>query len=184
VRWRQRDCATSAAGWRWQPEDLRSLLILQRMSGKGIFLHMMCFIFCASGWGRVLLSFFRAGKVCFCVFVVRKKCLWTPSEDGRWLQSCFELLGRNVPNHHAHSGSSHPPPTSDGCNLHHQHDGHSLVTLILHPHQASILYNSSDLAYLRHTIHYYVLLLVRSNFIQQSPHLISTLSSLWKIHTP
>ena len=66
------------------------------------------------------------------------------------------------PNHHAHSGSSHPP-TSDGRNLHHQHDGHSLVTLILHPHQASILYNSSDLAYLRHTAHYFVMLPVRSN---------------------
>ena len=51
------------------------------------------------------------------------------------------------PNHHAHSGSSNLP-TSDGCNLHHQHDGRSLVTPILHPHQASILYNSSDLTYL------------------------------------
>ncbi len=144
-RWRQCDCATSAAGRRWQPEDLRSLLILQRMSGKGIFLHM-CFIFCASGWSQVLLSFFRAGKVCFVFLWSKKKRLWTLSEDGWWLQSCFELLGRNVPNHHAHPGSSHPPPTSDGRNLHHQHNGHSLVTLILHPHQASILYNSSDLA--------------------------------------
>jgi len=87
------------------------------------------------------------------------------------------------PNHHAHSGTSHLP-TSDGCNLHHQHDGHSLVILILHPHQASILYNSSDLAYQRHTAHYYVMLLVHSNFIPQPPHLTSTLSSLWKIHTP
>jgi hypothetical protein len=48
----------------------------------------------------------------------------------------------------------------------------------------SILYNSPDLAYLRHTAHYCVMLLVRSNFIPQPPHLTSTLSSLWKIHTP
>jgi len=87
------------------------------------------------------------------------------------------------PNHHAHSGSSHLS-TSDGRNLHHQHDGHSLVTPILHPHQASILYNSSDLAYLRHTAHYYVMLLISFNFIPQPLHLTSTLSSLWKIHTP
>jgi hypothetical protein len=46
------------------------------------------------------------------------------------------------------------------------------------------LYNSSDLANLRHTAHYYVMLLVRSHFIPQAPHLTSTLSSLWKIHTP
>ena len=66
------------------------------------------------------------------------------------------------PNHHAHSGSSYPP-TSDGRNLHHhhQHDRRSLVTPTLHPHQASILYNSSDLAYLRHTTHYYVMLRTR-----------------------
>ena len=30
------------------------------------------------------------------------------------------------PNHHTHSGSSHPP-TSNGHNLHYQHAGHSLV---------------------------------------------------------
>jgi hypothetical protein len=52
------------------------------------------------------------------------------------------------PNHHAHSGSSHPQ-TSDGHNPHHQHGGHSLVTHTKHPHQASILSNSSDLAYLK-----------------------------------
>ena len=59
------------------------------------------------------------------------------------------------PNHHAHSGSSHPQ-ISDGCNLHHKHDGRSLVTLILHPHQASILYNSSDIskAYSEHNFHH------------------------------
>ena len=40
----------------------------------------------------------------------------------------------NAPtNHHAHSGFSYLP-TSDGHNLHHQHDGRSLVTPILHPH--------------------------------------------------
>ena len=66
-------------------------------------------------------------------------------------------LCTNVPpNHHAHLGYSHLP-TSDGCNLHHLHDGHSLVTIIPHPLQASILYNSLDLAYLRHTAHYYVM---------------------------
>jgi hypothetical protein len=44
--------------------------------------------------------------------------------------------------------------------------------------------NSSDSAYLRHTAHYYVILPLRSNFIPQPPHLTSTRSSLWKIHTP
>jgi hypothetical protein len=87
------------------------------------------------------------------------------------------------PNHHAQSGSSHPP-TSNGHNLHHQHAGHSLVTPTQHPHQASILSNSSDLAYLKHTAHYYVTPPIRSNFIPQPPHLTYTLSSLWKIHTP
>jgi hypothetical protein len=87
------------------------------------------------------------------------------------------------PNHHAHSGSSHPP-TSDGLNLHYQHDGHSLVTHTQHLHQASILSNSSDSAYLKHTAHYYVTLPVRSNFIPQTSHLTFTLYSLWKIHTP
>ena len=93
------------------------------------------------------------------------------------------LCMNTPPDHPAHSGSSHPP-TSDGRNLHHQHDGRSLVTLILHPHQASILYNSPDLACLRHVAHYFVMLPVRSNFIPQPLHLTSTLSSLWKIHTP
>jgi hypothetical protein len=72
------------------------------------------------------------------------------------------------PNHHAHSGSSHPP-TSDGHNLHYQHAGHSLVTHTQHLHQASILSNSSDSAYLKHTAHYYVTLPVRSNFIPHYP---------------
>ena len=94
-------------------------------------------------------------------------------------------LCTNVPpNHHAHSGYYSHPPTSDGRNLHHLHNRHSLVTLIPHPLQASILYNSLDLAYLRHTAHYYVMRPVRSNFIPQPPHLTSTLTSLWKIHTP
>jgi hypothetical protein len=74
-----------------------------------------------------------------------------------------------TPNNHAHSGSSHPP-TSDGHNLHYQHTGHSLVTHTQHLHQASILSNSSDSAYLKHTAHYYVTLPVRSNFIPQPPH--------------
>jgi hypothetical protein len=87
------------------------------------------------------------------------------------------------PNHHAHSGSSHPP-TSDGHNPHHQHAGHSLVTHTQHPHQASILSNSPDLAYPKHTAHYYVTPPVRSNSILQPPHLTFTHSSLWKIHTP
>ena len=103
----------------------------------------------------------------------------TPNISDPMPTSCTNVS----PNHHAHSGSSHPP-TSDGCNLHHQQKGRFLVTLILHPHQASIPYNSSDLAYLSHTAHYYVMWLVRSNFIPQPPHLTSTLSSLWKIHTP
>ena len=77
----------------------------------------------------------------------------TPNITGPTPTSCTNT----PPNHHAHSGSSYPP-TSDGRNLHHQHDGRSLVTPILHSHQASILYNSSDLAYLRHTAHYYVML--------------------------
>jgi hypothetical protein len=89
----------------------------------------------------------------------------------------------NAPhNHHAHSESSHLP-TSDGHNPHHQHAGHSLVTHTQHPHQASILSNSSDLAYLKHTAHYYVTLPVRFNSIPQPPHLTFTHSSLWKIHT-
>ncbi len=53
------------------------------------------------------------------------------------------------PNHHAHSGSSYPT-TSDGHNLHHQHDRRSLATPTLHPHQVYILLNSSDSAYLMH----------------------------------
>jgi hypothetical protein len=90
----------------------------------------------------------------------------------------------NTPhNHHAHLGSSHLP-TSDGHNPHHQNARHSLVTHTQHPHQASILSNSSDLAYLKHTAHYYVTLPVRSNSIPQPPHLTFTHSSLWKIHTP
>jgi len=76
----------------------------------------------------------------------------TPNISDPMPTSCTNV----PPNHHAHSGSSHPP-TSDGCNLHHQHDGRSLVTLILHPHQASIPNNSPDLAYLSHTAHYYVM---------------------------
>jgi hypothetical protein len=87
------------------------------------------------------------------------------------------------PNHHAHLRSSHPP-TSGGRNPHHQRTGHSLVTHTQHLHQASILSNSSDSAFLKHTAHYYVTLPVRSNFIPQPPHLTSTLTSLWKIHTP
>ena len=91
------------------------------------------------------------------------------------------------PNHHAHSGSWYPP-TSDGHNLHHQHDGRSLATPTLHPHQVyKVLSNSSDSAYLMHTIaHYYEMLPVRSNFIPQPLHyyLTSNFSSLWKIHTP
>jgi hypothetical protein len=90
---------------------------------------------------------------------------------------------KNVPpNRHAHSGSSHPP-TSDEHNPHHQHAGHSLVTHTQHPHQVSILSNSSNLAYPKHTAHYYVTPPVRSNSIPQPPHLTFTLSSLWKIHT-
>jgi hypothetical protein len=85
--------------------------------------------------------------------------------------------------HHAHSGSSHPP-TSDGHNPHHQHAGHSLITHTQHPHQASILSNSSDLAYPKHTAHYYVTPPVRSNSIPQPLHLTFTHSSLWKIHPP
>jgi hypothetical protein len=53
-----------------------------------------------------------------------------------------------------------------------------------HLHQASILSNSSDSAYLKHTAHYYVTLPVRSNFIPQPSHMTYTLTSLWKIHTP
>jgi len=53
------------------------------------------------------------------------------------------------PNHHAHSGSSSYPPTSDGRNLHHQHDGRSLATPTLLPHQVYILSSSPDSAYLR-----------------------------------
>ena len=87
------------------------------------------------------------------------------------------------PNHHAHLGYSHLP-TSDGHNMHHLHNGHSLVTLLPHPLQASIIYNSLDLAYLRHEAHYYVMRPVGSNFIPQPPHLTSTPTSLWKIHTP
>ena len=70
------------------------------------------------------------------------------------------------PNHHAHSGSSNLS-TSDGCNLHHQHDGRYLATPTLHPHQVYILSNSLDSAYLRHTAHYYEMLPVCSNFITQ-----------------
>ena len=70
------------------------------------------------------------------------------------------------PNHHAHSGSSYPP-TSDGCNLHHQHDGRFLATPTLYPHQIYILSNSLNSAYLRHTAHYYVMLPIHSNFIPQ-----------------
>ena len=87
------------------------------------------------------------------------------------------------PNHHALLESSHPP-TSDGHNPHHQHAEHSSVTPTQHPHQVFILSTSSDLAYLKHTAHYYVTLHVRSNFIPQPPHLTYTLTSLWKIHTP
>ena len=88
------------------------------------------------------------------------------------------------PNHHAHLGFSHPP-TSDRCNLPHQHDRRSLATTPTpHPHQVFILSNSSDSAYLRHTAHYYVTLTVHSNFIPQPLHLTFILYSLWKIHIP
>ena len=53
----------------------------------------------------------------------------TPNITNPMPTSCM-----NVPtNHHAHSGFSYLP-TSDGHNLHQQHDGRSLVTPILHPH--------------------------------------------------
>ena len=78
------------------------------------------------------------------------------------------------PNHHAHFGFSYPP-TSGWRNLHHQHDGHSLATPTLHPNQSYILSNSSDLAYLRHhTVHYYVMVPVCSNFIPQPLHYLTS----------
>ena len=102
----------------------------------------------------------------------------TPNITDPMPTSCMNV----PPNHHAHLGSSHSP-TSNGRNLHHQQDWRSLVTLILQPHQASIIYNSLDLAYLRHTAHYFVMPPVHSNFIPQPLHLTSTLSSLWKIYS-
>jgi hypothetical protein len=65
------------------------------------------------------------------------------------------------PHHHAHSESSHPQ-TSGELNPHHQHARHSLVTHTQHLHRASILSNSSDTAYLKHTAHYYVNLATRT----------------------
>jgi hypothetical protein len=38
------------------------------------------FEFCACGWGCVHSRNFWAGKVCFCVIMLQKNCLWTPSK--------------------------------------------------------------------------------------------------------
>ena len=81
------------------------------------------------------------------------------------------------PNHHAPLGSPHQP-ISDGANLPCPHADHSLATPTLYPHQAYIHFNSLDLAFQRHTAHYYVILSVRSNFIPQPLHLTFILSSL------
>ena len=51
----------------------------------------------------------------------------------------------------------------------------TFFTSTLHPHQVSILSNSSDSAYLRHTAHYYVMLPVRSTFIPQPLHYLTSI---------
>jgi hypothetical protein len=57
----------------WPQENiLKSDLFLQRMSGKGTFLQSVFYLLRL--WlGSSTFEIFRAGKVCFCVFVIDKK---------------------------------------------------------------------------------------------------------------
>jgi hypothetical protein len=84
------------------------------------------------------------------------------------------------PNHHAHLGSS-LQLTSDGANLPRPLAEHSLETPTPHPHQVYIHSNSLDSAFQRRIACYYVMLLVRFNFIIQHLHLTFIHSSHWKI---